>query len=417
MAKNTKSQVVEPKAKNAEATKVNVEHMSELNADLKLNCLDERLVYNVMSTPSKSRAEYRIQTFIILWAKENGVEYDVDEKGNIYLTKGIVKEGEFYPCVTAHMDTVQEPQTLYAKAGLSLDVLTRVKNGKHEIYCEGFGIGGDDKAGVAICLNMFRFFKTIKACFFVEEEIGCVGSKEIDMKKDFYKEWFGNVGYVIGYDSPDLNRAAHTCSGTKLMGKEFFEKNGLAEICAKYGLNDFRSEPYTDVKSIREKTDIICMNFGTGYYNCHMPNEYCVLEDMDNALEMGKAIIEKLGNTEHKMKCVSGSYSVSDADTIYFNKLNPSYKETYTYQGGGAWNGGYGGADDDYGYNDYGYSTTPKKTEKIDKDAVKPETIQYIVDSYEKYINNIKEDVIAKCKELGVDETQFIEIFSKEIKF
>ena len=417
MAKNTKSQVVEPKAKKAEVTEVKVEHMSSLNEDLKLNCLDEHLVYNVMSTPSKSRAEYRMQTFIILWAKENGVEYDVDEKGNIYLTKGIVKEGEFYPCVTAHMDTVQEPQTLYAKAGLSLDVLTRVKNGKHEIYCEGFGIGGDDKAGVAICLNMFRFFKTIKACFFVEEEIGCVGSKEIDMKKDFYKEWFGNVGYVIGYDSPDLNRAAHTCSGTKLMGKEFFEKNGLAEICAKYGLNDFRSEPYTDVKSIREKTDIICMNFGTGYYNCHMPNEYCVLEDMDNALEMGKAIIEKLGNTEHKMKCVSGNYSVSDADTIYFSKLNPSYKETYTYQGGGAWNGGYGSADDDYGYNDYGYPTTSKKTEKTDKDAVKPETIQYIVDSYEKYINNLKEDVVAKCKELGVDETQFIEIFSKEIKF
>ena len=417
MAKNTK-QVGESKAnKKAKVEENKVVHMSPLNEDLKLNCLDEQLVYNVMATPSKSRSEYRIQTFIILWAKENGVEYDVDEKGNIYLTKGVVKKDEYYPCVTAHMDTVQEPQTVYAKAGLSLDVLTRVKNGKHEIYCDGFGIGGDDKAGVAICLNMFRFFKTIKACFFVEEEVGCLGSKVIDMKKDFYKEWFGNVGYVIGYDSPDLNRAAHTCSGTKLMGKEFFEKNGLAELCAKYGLNDFRSEPYTDVKSIREATDIICMNFGTGYYNCHLANEYCVLEDMDNALEMGKAIIEKLGKTEHKMKCVGGGYGVSDADTMYFNKLNPSYKETYTYTGN-AWNGGYGEVDDEYDFNGYnGYTSNTKKTDKTDKDAVKPEIVEYVVDAYEKHINNLKDAVVAKCKELGIDEAQFVEIFSKEIKF
>lgn len=383
---------------------------------LPLKRLNEKLLYSLMECPSASKHEYRLVTFIVLWAKQNGIEYQFDDYGNLYLTKGTLDENEFYPCVTSHLDTVQTKQILYAKAGAKLDVKTKVQDNKHRIYVDGFGIGGDDKAGLVLCLNMFSYFDKLKACFFLEEETGCVGSKHLDLN------WFSNVGYVIGYDSPDLNRAAYSCSGTKLMNKEFFEGNGLDIICKNHGLVDFRAEPFTDVVQIRQKTDIICMNFGTGYYNCHMDSEYCVIEDMDSALDMGVDIINKLGLTEHKMKCVGGGtynfYSgATDADGKYFEGLKPRPATTY----GGGYNGGYRG----------GSSTTPTHTttpststthttstaQTSTSNQINYEQIQHVSEVYEERMAAMKKEIEKICKENNYDASKFEVVFSKEITF
>ena len=165
--------------------------------ELKLTHLDKDFVYDLMSVPSKSNAEYRLVTFVILWARRNGIKYEFDDYGNVYLTKGELSEGEFYPCVTAHLDTVQDKQKSYAQVGLNLNIKTRISTSKkHEIYVDGMGIGGDDKAGVLICLSMFKHVEKLKAALFLQEEIGCKGSEHMNV------DWFKNVGYVIGYDSP-----------------------------------------------------------------------------------------------------------------------------------------------------------------------------------------------------------------------
>lgn len=409
-----------------------VEHVSPVNEDLTLKRLDEKFIYELMEVPTASKHEYRMVTFILFWAKKNNVKYELDSYGNIYLTKGEVNENEFYPCVTAHLDTVQTKQIFHAKAGAKLDVKTKLHTDgkKHKIYVDGFGIGGDDKAGLLIGLSMFKYFDKLKACFFLEEETGCVGSSHIDMKVPFYQNWFGNVGYVIGYDSPDLNRAAYACSGTRLMNKQFFADNGLDKICAEHGLNDFRSEPYTDVKQIREKTNIICMNFGSGYYNCHMDSEYCLLEDMDAALDMGVAIIEKLGNTSHMMKHVASSYNYNDETSKYFEGLKPHTTTQYggTYYGRGDY---YDDYDDDYHtrYNDYGGSSTTHSstttsggtqnstTTKIEN-TVTYDSVEYISKQYEDYINEIKENVKGACDELGINfDEKMSKFFEKKIEF
>lgn len=375
---------------------------------LELKYLDKDFVYDYMSVPTHSREEFRAVTYIALWAKRNEVEFEFDKKGNIYLTKGVLDEGEYYPCLTSHLDTVQDKQTPYAKAGVRLDVKTRINSkNQHEIYCEGFGIGGDDKAGVTICLNMFKYFDKIKACFFLEEEIGCLGSKELKT------EWFKDVGYVIGYDSPDLNRAARVCSGEKLFDKEFFETY-MADTVKKWGLTDFRCEPFTDVVSIREKTDIICMNFGTGYYNCHMANEYCVLEDMDHACGMGIELIKKIGNTLHEMKregskryYAYGYGSSNEEDDYYdlFNGKTIKPKTTTNYSS--------------YNYNSYGSGSSSSNTKKDDNpDSISFDELQYIVERYETKLTEIKEALKKKCDELKLDfEKEFGNIVEQEIKF
>jgi hypothetical protein len=296
------------------------------NNNIKLSHINVDLMYELMSIPTLSNHEYRMVEFVVLWARRNNIKYEFDDYGNVYLTKGSVKEGCYYPCLTAHLDSVQSNHRLYALAGQNLDVKTRIVDDKHEIYVDGMGIGGDDKAGVLIALTMFSFVDNLKACFFLEEETGCRGSSCLN------ESWFNDVGYVIGYDSPDLNRAAWCCSGEKLFDKDFFINN-IKDICEEHGLTDFRSEPYTDVKMIRSKTNIICMNFGSGYYNAHSSIEYCVIEDMDSACKMGNAIINHLGEKRYELKSTNiysiyskdenGKYvkNVMDDDEKYFNSL------------------------------------------------------------------------------------------------
>ena len=389
---------------------------TETKVELNLTHLNKDFVYELMSVPTVSSSEYRLVTYVILWARRNGIKYEFDDYGNVYLTKGEVGTNEYYPCVTAHLDSVQTKHRLYAQAGQELEVKTRIVSKKHEIYVDGMGIGGDDKAGVLIALSMFSHVDKLKACFFLEEETGCKGSNQLNT------EWFKDVGYVIGYDSPDLNRAAWACSGTKLFDADFF-KTHMQEICKKHGLTDFRSEPFTDVKVIREKTDIICMNFGSGYYNAHMPNEYCIIEDMDTACRMGHELIHHLGTNrymlEHKSssgwtKQAGGAWikNAYDKDEEFFDSLNPR-RTTY----GGYQYSGNGSAYSANKSTTTNTTTTTTTTSKKKDDSIDAESVKYIVEKYDLYIESIKNGIKEKCNELNIDFTLFEEIFKNEIKF
>ena len=386
--------------------------------EISLTHLDKDFVYELMEIPTYSGYEFRLLTFIVMWARRNGIAYEFDEYGNLYLTKGKVGEGEYFPCVTAHLDSVQTKHKTYAQAGKNLDVKTRIIGGKHEIFVNGMGIGGDDKAGVLIGLSMFNHVDKLKACFFLEEETGCKGSNELN------EEWFKDVGYVLGYDSPDLNRAAWACSGTKLFSAKFFKEH-MQEICKAHGLTDFRSEPFTDVKVIREKTNIICMNFGSGYYGAHSATEYCVIEDMDTACRMGHALIKHLGSErfelEHK-NVWGGSYYTSkstkdDEDEAFFRKLS-GYAYAY---GESSWGGNKPTSSTTSTTKTTTTSTTTSSTtssaNQKNENMVDMEVVQYMSERYEEYIASIRTKLTEKCKELGVDPAEFESVFDNNITF
>lgn len=404
--------------KETTVTTTNENEKKDENA-LSLTHLDEKFVYELMSVPTSSSNEYRLVTFIILWARRNNIHYEFDDYGNVYLTKGEIKDGEYYPCVTAHLDSVQSKQKTYAQAGQPLQVKTRIStiNKKHEIYVDGMGIGGDDKAGVLIGLSMFSHLDTLKACFFLEEEIGCKGSAKLN------KEWFNNVGYVMGFDSPDLNRAAYACSGVKLFSANFF-KTYMQDICKKHGLTKFQSEPFTDVKEIREKTGIMCMNFGSGYYNAHSEREYCVIEDMDTACRMGVELIEFIGLTRHELQHSSGwikgqdgvyrKVVTDDEDEKFFRTLSGVQYGYYGYGNQGSYN--YGTTSKTSGTTT---TTTTKTTEtaKDDKNKVNIETLKYVTERYEEHIEDVKVRIQKVCEANNIDFALFENEFVTTIKF
>jgi putative aminopeptidase FrvX len=169
------------------------------------------------------------------------------------------------------------------------------------------GIGGDDKCGVFACLTLLQELPNIKAAFFVSEETGCHGSLKAS------EEFFKNVGYGIQFDAPENWMITEKCFGQVLFDRdsEFFE------VCDKVlteGMNqndmEYMVHPYTDVYALRGQFDFSCINISIGYYDYHTNHEYVVVEDVFNGIDMGKKMIETLGNKLHYKKSVTYDWRI-----------------------------------------------------------------------------------------------------------
>lgn len=407
----------EPKNELTPAEKEN-EMRKEVNK-LDLKNLNVKLMYEMMSVPTCSSYEYRMVTYLILWARKHNIDHHFDSYGNLYFVKGKPNEGEFYPCVTAHLDTVQHKAKAYVLTGAELDLKTRVNTkGQHEVYIDGMGTGSDDKNAILIALHMFEHFDTLKGAFYLEEETGCKGSHNMDVK------FFDDVSYVIGFDSPELNRAAWSlCSNIKMFNGDFYRQH-MKPVCDKYGMTRFLSESVTDEAEIIRRTGLTCMNFGNAGYKAHMADEYFIVEELDNALSMGIELVQTIPtNIRHMVKTytwekdpITGSLKKTEID----DKKDIEFLKTL-------------GDNDRYGsyYNNYNHSSSSssnvtnrsdgyfdKKDSNKNDNSVNEETIQYIVDTYEERIEEIKESLKTKCKELNLDfEMTFANVFNKEISF
>lgn len=282
---------------------------------LGLSIIDEELIYKVLSIPSFIGKEYRMMEFLMKYSKEKGYKAGIDDSGNVYFCKGTLAEGEYYPCLSAHMDTVHDEQIPFIESGTPIPLITEeVDVGKHWIYAENFGLGGDDKAGIAIALAILDKVPVCKAVFFVEEEIGCLGSQNVELA------WFKDVGYVMAFDSPEGNCASWSCCGECLFDKNFYETY-LAELGEKFGLTNYVRHPYTDAMVLRIDTSLMSMNFGAGYYNYHCNNEYCIPEEMDKAAAMGIYLIDRLGYKEYVFPYTPNNGHAKDENYEYFEKL------------------------------------------------------------------------------------------------
>lgn len=400
--------------------------------------LNKDFCYDVMKVPTYSGMEHRLVNYIVLFAEKHGIKCQFDTYGNVYLIKGELGEGEFYPCMTAHLDAVQPLHKELINGGDSLTIKESVnKDGKTEIRGDGYGLGGDDKCGVFIALSTILKVDKMKASFFLEEETGCKGSSNLD------KEFFDNVGYVIGFDSPDFNRSAWAVSGTQLFNKEFYQ-NQMKDVCDKHGRTLFYSEPFTDLKYIRSSVPIQCMNFGSGYYSAHTNNEYIVLEELDDCIGLALDLIEKLGNKRYELACstsIYGEYVQNPKTKVYERKTNNdedlkflrslgdsnySYTTTSSYGRGYNRSFGYGDFDDYYDdsyYDDYYGNNKNNKGNKNGDDEegtniTDEQIVLYIINKYDQRIEQIKEDVKQKCESMNIDfDSVFSSIFEEEVTF
>ena len=244
------------------------------------------LLREVLAVPTKSRLEAKMIAWLVRYFDARHIRCEVDAIGNVYVTKGVSKS---YPCVCAHTDSVHDPRQV--RIVQKDDRLVAVDGDMRQC-----GLGGDDKSGIFICLELIERFSVLKAAFFVSEEIGCVGSRSCD------EDFFADVGYVMEFDSPCDTIMTYCCDGTQLFPDEGTFADIMTPIVIARGVNHWQNHPFTDVSVLKRKFDFPCLNLPAGYFRMHSSDEYVSIKAVENAIELGSELREALGTQSYTFK-------------------------------------------------------------------------------------------------------------------
>lgn len=272
----------------------------------------------VLSVQSESYNQFRTFAFVIRELKRLSIDFYVSD-GCIYATKG---DSENFPCIVSHLDTVHDIEKGF-----------EVLESKGNFFAinsnmEQVGVGGDDKVGIFICLSLLAVKENLKAVFFRDEEVGCVGSYSADM------EFFKDCGYVLQCDRKGYGDFVTDISGCVLSSKDF--KKDVKTTCKNYGFK-FVNGGMTDVLALHENNiGVSVANISCGYYNPHTFNEYVNINDVLNTLSFVNDLIDTLGETKYKHKGSNGSfykrYSYKKFDSFIDTAINSTFKSWAGYK-------------------------------------------------------------------------------------
>jgi putative aminopeptidase FrvX len=208
---------------------------------------------------------------------------------NIYITKG--ENTKKYPCVIAHTDTVHDIVDNFKIYSSNNSLFSINQN-----TLERVGIGGDDKVGVFIALELLKFEKNIKIVFFADEEVGCIGSSLAKMN------FFDDVGFILQCDRQGYGDFINQISNVNLYSKQFSQK--IKPLLKKYNFKETNGG-MTDVYQLKlNGLNISVANMSCGYYDPHTENEFVHIPHVYFTLQLCKEIINLCKNKkwEHKEK-------------------------------------------------------------------------------------------------------------------
>lgn len=174
----------------------------------------------------------------------------------------VFARGEFPVLLVAHMDTVH---------------LTPVKEVVYDgpIISSPQGIGGDDRCGVYIILELLKEFDC-SVVFTEDEEIGCVGAKKFVENEDI------EVNYIIEFDRRGSNDCVfYSCDNPDFTN--FVESTGFF----KKALGSF-----SDICIIAPALGAAAVNLSCGYYSEHSVKETINLLEMNEIIEEAKILLD-----------------------------------------------------------------------------------------------------------------------------
>lgn len=302
-----------------------------------------RLLASILTTQSYSGFEgFMISKIRKILDDLEGVTYFQDGDNNLYIEKNLDNnQPSFLPLLVSHMDTVHyilEYDSKLAKKGKTIkDWKTGTQYGKTKykvyripnpenkgyVYFSETGIGGDDKNGLFICLEMLRNrnIKHLKVLFTTEEETGQKGAEKAIKN---HKDWFSNISYMLEPDRKGNVDIIYQWGAGSTFSDDFL--NIVQPVWNKFKYSK-SSGSVTDIFMLFEELDISCFNYSCGYYEPHSSNEYINENDLRRALDFTHALLKTI-----------------PLDKVYTHNYEP---RTYNYN---------------YGYNNYSSSFYKKKT-------------------------------------------------------
>lgn len=145
------------------------------------------------------------------------------------------------------------------------------------------------KNEIGIALEALRTLPALKVLFTVQEEIGAVGASYASIK------FFDDCRFVLECDRKGNSDIITSIYHEKICSDEFLYD--IKPIFKSYGYSK-NNGLLTDVVELRDNNlNLSCVNISCGYYNPHTDEEYTVLKDLQNCLEMVLEICSSVTNT------------------------------------------------------------------------------------------------------------------------
>lgn len=283
----------------------------------------------LLSIESYSGKERPVIEYVTPKLIEYGFKVEYDALGNIYAVRG---ESTAYPCLNAHMDSVEgyiytyKASTLRSctvcihasakdlktrRAICNIDVeLPKAVDTWKAYKCDHFvdelelvdeeveateefilsynektkkltsnesrPMGGDDKCGMAIALDIARTTEIpMKILFNVQEETGCHGS-DYAIKNHF--DWFDDVLYGLTIDRRGADHICVTTGGERSASNYFIGE--LAKWACISGIAPkFEKGSMSDNFGLKALVPNF-INISAGYYSAHRNSEYVQIDEL-----------------------------------------------------------------------------------------------------------------------------------------
>ena len=226
----------------------------------------------------------RLQSLVILTEDEfknylyNELQryYSLDD---IYLLDGgIVVKGKDKITLVSHMDIHPIIDNNHKEKKL-LSFLNTV-------YCKT-GIGGDDRCGVLVILELLDRGYRPNIILTEKEEVGRVGVRKlIDNNYDLLKDITKDSPYLMGLDRKGFNEVVfYGCDN-----KEF-----INFLLNEYHL-DYNVGSFSDVSSLGPSLNKAICNISVCYYSAHSENEYVNLKKLKLMIDKIEVMVKDSNN-------------------------------------------------------------------------------------------------------------------------
>lgn len=261
--------------------------------------------------------------------------------------------GTFPVLLIAHMDTVHT----------HLPTICKSSNG--DIWMAPEGIGGDDRCGIWIILNILEHFDC-HVLFTQGEEIGGTGAKAF-----VASGLIPSVNYMIEIDRQGDDDAVFYSCGNKAFKDFITENTGYVE--------SFGS--FSDISILSPKFDLASVNLSSGYYAPHSNSEFIKLSDMDVTMQTVEYLLTVTDrNTGFKYE--RAKY-IETFDMAAYNKAYGYHGRASAYIPGVGWEDD---DDDDYLPRVLPAPITPTKFARLEKlNDIAPAIIPHVPVKEEKF--------------------------------
>ena len=265
----------------------------------------------------KIHSQFALKTKLDAFMTQNGYK-TYNENGFLFC---VPQTKTFDPvCLTAHMDTVH-------KEPVKKVVIEKHKAKNETIISSPQGIGGDDRCGIWMIMEIVKSGLRPYVIFNEDEEVGCVGAGKFAEHPKYPSYIEKDCMFIVELDRRNATDAVYYY----LDNLEFEEY--VSEITGyKTAIGS-----YSDICEIAPVCGIAAVNLSCGYYEEHTPQHYVIWQEMMNTLDATKKLVMA---------------ATKDRKTFeYKEEVRPTYTSPYGY-----------GFSDYYGYykksNDYDYAHT-----------------------------------------------------------